>query len=86
MAYSQVAVYGMNEKVGLVSFRPDSNRMDKPYSDKTAELIDGEVREVINTAYQETLSILREKRQFVEDLAQVRLYKFFFHIRSKYQL
>lgn len=71
MAYSQVAVYGMNEKIGLVSFRPDSNRMDKPYSDKTAELIDVEVRQVIADAYTSTLAILREKKQCVEDIAQV---------------
>lgn len=45
MAYSQVAVYGMNERVGLVSFRMDREAFDKPYSDETARLIDEEVRE-----------------------------------------
>lgn len=44
MAYSQVAVYGMNEKVGLVSFRMDREAFDKPYSNETARLIDDEVR------------------------------------------
>lgn len=43
MAYSQVAVYGMNERVGLVSFRMDREAFDKPYSDETARLIDEEV-------------------------------------------
>ncbi|GLI70800.1 hypothetical protein VaNZ11_015677, partial [Volvox africanus] len=42
MAYSQVAVYGMNEKVGLVSFRMERDAFDKPYSDETARLIDEE--------------------------------------------
>jgi hypothetical protein len=41
---TQVAVYGMNERVGLVSFRMDREALDKPYSDTTAQLIDEEVR------------------------------------------
>lgn len=44
-AFPQVAVYGMNEKVGLVSFRMDRDAFDKPYSDETARLIDEEVRD-----------------------------------------
>lgn len=72
MAYSTVAVYGMNERVGLVSFPPDKQRMDKPYSDDTARLIDQEVREVVSTCYDRTLELLREKRDAVEALAQVR--------------
>jgi ATP-dependent Zn protease len=39
----QVAVYGMNEKVGMLSFPPNDNQFDKPYSGHTAELIDSEV-------------------------------------------
>ncbi|KAK9855184.1 hypothetical protein WJX84_003749 [Apatococcus fuscideae] len=42
MAYSQVAVYGMNEKVGLVSFPPQENQFDKPFSNETAKMIDEE--------------------------------------------
>lgn len=75
MAYSQVAVYGMNEKVGLVSFPPDSNRFDKPYSNETARLIDDEVRALINECYGRTLSLLRDKRPLVEAVAQALLRK-----------
>lgn len=71
MAYSTVAVYGMNERVGLVSFPPDKQRMDKPYSDDTARLIDQEVRTVVSKCYDRTLELLREKRDAVEALAQV---------------
>lgn len=71
MAYSSVAVYGMNAKIGLVSFPPDRNRVDKPYSDETAQLIDREAREIIDACYQRTLALLREKKDAVEALAQV---------------
>ncbi len=52
MAYSQVAVYGMNEKVGLVSFPPQENQFDKPFSNETAKMIDEEVRGLIGTRVQ----------------------------------
>ena len=44
MAYAQVALYGMNEKVGLLSFPAEEGRIDKPYSNETARIIDDEVR------------------------------------------
>jgi AFG3 family protein len=70
MAYSTVAVYGMNAKIGLVSFPQNSNR--NPYSDETARLIDQEAREIINGCYANTLALLRAKTELVEELAQVR--------------
>eukprot|EP00892_Ulva_mutabilis_P001410 jgi/Ulvmu1/1126/UM106_0043.1 len=75
MAYSTVAVYGMNDRVGLVSFPPDKQRLDKPYSDDTARLIDQEVRAVVSSCYDATLNLLREKREAVEALAQELLKK-----------
>jgi AFG3 family protein len=72
MAYSSVAVYGMNARVGLVSFPPDNQRLDKPYSDETARLIDEEARKIIADCYEHTLALLRAKRAEVEALAQVR--------------
>jgi len=45
MAYNQVAVYGMNKAVGLVSFPPNDDKFNKPYSSETARLIDHEVRD-----------------------------------------
>lgn len=44
IAYAKVAVYGMNPKIGLLSFPPDDNRLDKPYSQETAKIIDEEAR------------------------------------------
>ena len=72
MAYSSVAVYGMNAKIGLVSFPPDRNRLDKPYSDETAQLIDAEARQIITACYERTKALLEEKRNMVETLALVR--------------
>jgi len=69
MAYAQAAIYGMSDRVGLVSFPPREGQVDKPYSDETARLIDGEVREMVGAAYARTVALLREKKDLVEALA-----------------
>ncbi|GLI61266.1 hypothetical protein VaNZ11_003582 [Volvox africanus] len=66
MAYSQVAVYGMNEKVGLVSFRMERDAFDKPYSDETARLIDEEVRSFVDMAYKRTVALVEKHREQIE--------------------
>jgi AFG3 family protein len=50
LAYAMVTIYGMNEKVGNVSFNDTQGeyQFNKPYSEKTSELIDQEVRNQIN--------------------------------------
>ena len=76
LAYAQVAVYGMSERVGLVSFPQRQEALaEKPYSDETARMIDAEVREFVAAAYQRTLALLREKRGLVEAMAQALLEK-----------
>ncbi|WP_268036940.1 ATP-dependent zinc metalloprotease FtsH [Algoriphagus sp. PAP.12] len=78
MAYSIVSVYGMNEKLGNVSFydsKSDGYKMTKPYSEATAELIDQEVHKLIDFAYQRTLDLLRERSSELETLAQELLQK-----------
>lgn len=73
MAYGQVAIYGMSERLGLVSFPPEDNQLAKPYSEDTARLIDGEVRALVGAAYERTLQLLGEKRHLVEAMAQALL-------------
>ena len=77
IAYSMVSIYGMNEKVGNVSFYdPQSdNSFQKPYSDETARIIDEEVRKLIDAAYDRTKQLLTDKRRDVEKLAEALLEK-----------
>ncbi|MBX9891247.1 MAG: ATP-dependent zinc metalloprotease FtsH [Chitinophagaceae bacterium] len=74
-AYAMVTVYGMNDKVGNVSYYDPSaeNTFTKPYSEETGKIIDEEVRKIIDLAYQQTLVLLREKREEVEKLAKALL-------------
>lgn len=77
MAYAMVSVYGMNEKVGNVSFYDpqNENQFTKPYSDETAKVIDEEVRHMIDEAYERTLNLLREKQAQLEKVAEALLEK-----------
>lgn len=59
----------MNEKVGQISFdlpRQGDMVLEKPYSEATARLIDEEVRNLINSAYERTVTLLMEKKADVE--------------------
>ncbi|WP_298736697.1 ATP-dependent zinc metalloprotease FtsH [uncultured Chitinophaga sp.] len=77
MAYAMVTVYGMNDKVGNVSFYdPNSDQaFTKPYSEETAKMIDEEVRNLIEKAYARTKALLTEKLENVKILAQELLKK-----------
>jgi AFG3 family protein len=77
IAYSMVSIYGMNDKVGNVSFYdPQSdNSFQKPYSEETAKIIDEEVRKLIDEAYVRTKGMLQDKKAEVEMLAEALLEK-----------
>lgn len=81
IAYSMVTAYGMNSKVGNVSFYDPSqeNTFTKPFSEETGKIIDEEVRGIINDAYQRTLQLLTERKHEVEVLAKELLDKEVLH-------
>ena len=77
LSYAMVTIYGMNEAVGNVSFHDPQNEynFNKPYSEKTSELIDIEVRKLIGGVYERTMQLLVEKRDGLEKLAKKLLEK-----------
>lgn len=81
MTYAQVAVYGFSEKVGLLSFpqREDGMEMTKPYSSKTGAIIDTEVREWVNKAYERTVSLVTEHKEKLSQIAELLLQKEVLH-------
>jgi len=80
MAYSMISVFGMNDKVGNVSFHGmQQNQFSKPYSDATATLIDDEVRKMLESQYQRAQDLLKDKRNELEILANELLAKEVLH-------
>jgi len=77
IAYAMVSVYGMNEKVGNISFYDpqQENTFTKPYSEETSRMIDEEVRKLIDAAYEKTKHLLNDKKHQVEKLAEALLEK-----------
>ena len=83
IALSMVKEYGMSGKVGQVYFarKKTAQFLDMvgqgaaEYSEASAELIDKEVRQIINIQYARALDILRGKKQFLEKTAHVLLEK-----------
>ena len=71
LAYAMVTIYGMNPKIGNVSFNDTQGeyQFNKPYSEKTSQLIDEEVRSQISVVYDRTKQLLTDKREGLEKLA-----------------
>lgn len=78
MAYSMVTIYGMNEKIGNISFydsKSSEYQFNKPYSEHTAQTIDEEVRKLVDKAYKHTKELLISKLEQLEIVAQELLKK-----------
>ncbi|MET0638327.1 MAG: ATP-dependent zinc metalloprotease FtsH [Chitinophagaceae bacterium] len=77
IAYAMVTVYGMNDKIGNISYYDPQteNQFTKPYSEETSKMIDEEVRKLIDLAYIKTKELLSEKREDVIKLAEALLDK-----------
>lgn len=78
MAYSMVTIYGMNDKIGNISFfdsKQSEYNFNKPYSEATAERIDQEVKKIVDTAYGRTKQLLILHREHLEIIAKELLEK-----------
>ena len=79
LAYAMVTYYGMSENVGNISFYDSTGSraydMTKPYSEKTAELIDKEVKELVDMIHDRTRKILTENFEGFSQLAELLLEK-----------
>ncbi len=71
-AYAMVSIYGLNKKIGNVSFYDSQGRdsFTKPYSEETARVIDEEVSLLIEVQYQRALQILTENKEKLTILAE----------------
>jgi cell division protease FtsH len=78
-AYAMVSFFGMSDKVGNISFYDSTGQMDfgftKPYSEKTAELIDNEVKEIIAESYIRAQEVLKKNIKGLTELAELLLEK-----------
>ena len=78
-ATSLIVIYGLSEKIGNVSYYDSSGGAEfsfgKPYSEKTAETIDQEVRSLVEAAYTEAKRILTEHKESLTKLAHKLLEK-----------
>jgi cell division protease FtsH len=73
LAKQLVLKFGMSEKLGPISFSKPQREfsLEKEYSEKTAELIDEEVQNIINEALERALKVLEMKKDKLEKVAQV---------------
>jgi cell division protease FtsH len=71
-AYAMVSIYGLNERVGNISYYDSQGRdsFTKPYSDVTARVIDEEVSKLIESQYQRALETLRNNQDKLTQLAE----------------
>ena len=74
-AYAMVSIYGMSDKVGMLSYYDSTGQSDfsftKPYSEKTAELIDAEVKDMVTAAYERAKQLLNDHREQHRQVAEL---------------
>jgi cell division protease FtsH len=78
-ARAMVTIYGLNENVGNLTYYESGGQSEygftKPYSEKTAELIDKEISNLIETQYQRAIALLEKHKDKLTELADVLLDK-----------
>lgn len=77
MATTMVTEWGMSEKLGLLHFRPsdDQNQFQKPFAESTAQLIDAEVRRIVDDAYKQCRDLLTARKTEIGLVAEELLRK-----------
>lgn len=78
-ARAMVTIYGLNEKIGNITYYDSSGQTDynfsKPYSEKTAEMIDKEISNIIEEQYQRAVALLEKHKEKLTELANELLEK-----------
>ncbi len=78
-ARAMVTIYGLNDKIGNLTYYDSSGQSEynflKPYSEKTAELIDKEISALIESQYERAIKLLEENKDKLTELANVLLEK-----------
>ena len=74
LAYAMVSYYGMNERIGNISFYDSTGErgfdLTKPYSENTATVIDEEVKKLVDEVHERTLKLIKEHADGFEQLAR----------------
>ena len=74
LAYAMVSYYGMNERIGNISFYDSTGErgfdLTKPYSENTATAIDEEVKKLVDEVHERTLKLIKEHADGFEQLAR----------------
>ena len=78
-ARAMVTIYGLSEKVGNITYYDSSGQNEynfsKPYSEKTSELIDKEISEIVEKQYERAIDLLSQHKDKLTELAQILLEK-----------
>ena len=78
-AFNMIAFFGLNDKIGNISYYDSTGQTEysfqKPFSEKTAQIIDEEVKILVEKAYHRAIAILEENRDKLEELANILLEK-----------
>ena len=78
-ARAMVTVYGLSDKIGNLTYYDSSGQNEygftKPYSEKTAELIDKEISEIVENQYHRAIKLLEDNKEKLTELAEVLLEK-----------
>jgi len=78
-AYAMVAFYGLNKKIGNISYYDSSGQSEysfsKPFSEETARIIDDEIHKMVEQAYSKAKELLSENRDKLNQLAEILLLK-----------